>query len=121
MWIVPVSGILAVVVAAYLAWDVLGRDEGPDEMRAVASTIYEGAVAFLNRQYRTIALLSIVGAVGISALLGVMKGGAEGYSVAWHTGISFVIGAVCSGVAGLIGMFIAVKANLRTGGTDVAR
>jgi K(+)-stimulated pyrophosphate-energized sodium pump len=114
MWIVPVSGILAVVVAAYLAWDVLGRDEGPDEMRAVASTIYEGAVAFLNRQYRTIALLSIVGAVGISALLGVMKGGAEGYSVAWHTGISFVIGAVCSGVAGLIGMFIAVKANLRT-------
>ncbi len=110
----PVAGILAVIVAAYLAWDVLGRDQGPAEMREVAGTIYEGAVAFLNRQYRTIAMLSIVGAVGISALLGLIKGGSEGTSVAWHTGIAFVIGAVCSGVAGLIGMFIAVKANLRT-------
>ncbi|MBU6287267.1 MAG: sodium-translocating pyrophosphatase [Chloroflexi bacterium] len=114
MWIVPAAGILAVVVAAYLAWDVLGRDQGPEEMQEVAGTIYEGAVAFLNRQYRTIALLSVVGAIGISALLGFIKGGSEGAAVAWHTGIAFVIGAVCSGIAGLVGMFIAVKANLRT-------
>jgi K(+)-stimulated pyrophosphate-energized sodium pump len=114
LWIVPASGMFAVIVAAYLAWDVLGRDQGPEEMREVAGTIYEGAVAFLNRQYRTIAVLSVVGAAGLSALLALLQGGPEGISVAWHTGISFVIGAVCSGIAGLVGMFIAVKANLRT-------
>ena len=114
IWIVPTAGFLAVVVAGYLAWDVLGRDQGPEEMREVAGTIYEGAVAFLNRQYRTIALLSVVGAISISALLGFIKGGSEGTAVAWHTGIAFVIGAVCSGIAGLVGMLIAVKANLRT-------
>jgi K(+)-stimulated pyrophosphate-energized sodium pump len=114
LWIVPASGMFAVIVAAYLAWDVLGRDQGPEEMREVAGTIYEGAVAFLNRQYRTIAVLSVVGAAGLSALLALLQGGPEGISVAWHTGISFVIGAVCSGIAGLVGMLIAVKANLRT-------
>ncbi len=114
LWIVPASGVLAVVVAAYLAWDVIRRDQGPESMRDIAGTIYEGAVAFLDRQYRTITVLAVVGAIGISALLGFMKGGEEGFSLAWHTGVAFVIGAICSGLAGLIGMFIAVKANLRT-------
>lgn len=127
IWIVPISGLLAVVVAGYLAWDVLGRDIGPATIKAhsdggskkmsmqeVADTIYEGAVAFLDRQYRTIAVFALVGAIGISLLLAGLRGGDDALSIAWHTGLAFVIGAICSGLAGLIGMFIAVKANLRT-------
>ncbi len=127
IWIVPISGLLAVVVAGYLAWDVLGRDIGPATIKAhsdggskkmsmqeVADTIYEGAVAFLDRQYRTIAVFALVGAIGISLLLAGLRGGNDALSIAWHTGLAFVIGAICSGLAGLIGMFIAVKANLRT-------
>jgi K(+)-stimulated pyrophosphate-energized sodium pump len=118
VWIVPVAGILAVLVAAYLAYDVLRRDQGPPEMQEIAGTIYEGATAFLNRQYRTISILAIFATVGIAVLLGVvnnMRGGVgAGVNLAWHTAVAFVFGAVCSGLAGLIGMLVAVRANLRT-------
>ena len=118
IWLVPVSGILAVLVASYLAWDVIRRDQGPEEMRQVAGTIYEGATAFLNRQYRTIAVLAVVGAIVIAALLGGIRASQEGPSVglnlAWRTAVAFIFGAICSGLAGFIGMIIAVRANLRT-------
>ena len=118
IWLVPVSGLLAVLVAAFLAWDVIRRDQGPQEMRAVAAKIYEGATAFLNRQYRTIAVLAVVGAIAIAALLGVIRTSQEspeaGLNLAWRTGVAFIFGAFCSGLAGFIGMIIAVRANLRT-------
>jgi K(+)-stimulated pyrophosphate-energized sodium pump len=114
VWLVPASGILAVLVAAFLAWDVMRRDTGPEAMQAVAETIYEGAMAFLNRQYRTIAILAVVGAAAIAALLGFMRGGESGIDLAWHTAIAFVAGAICSGLAGFIGMIVAVRSNLRT-------
>ena len=63
LWLVPLSGLIAVIAAAVLARDVIGRPKGTPEMQAVASAIYEGAMAFLNRQYRTIAMLSVVAAV----------------------------------------------------------
>ncbi|HET7767968.1 MAG TPA: sodium-translocating pyrophosphatase [Chloroflexota bacterium] len=117
VWVVPLSGILAVLVAAFLAWDVLRRDAGPQEMRNVADTIYEGAMAFLNRQYRTIYLLAIFAAIAIAALLyAIRHEGASGVSnldFAIRTAIAFIIGAICSGLAGFIGMIIAVKANVR--------
>ncbi len=111
---VPISGVLAVLVAIYFAWDVMRRDTGPEEMKRVADTIYEGALAFLNRQYRTIAMLAIVAAVLIAILLGVIKGGETGVELAWRTAIAFIFGAVSSGLAGFIGMITAVKSNLRT-------
>jgi K(+)-stimulated pyrophosphate-energized sodium pump len=118
IWLVPVSGLIAVLVAAFLAWDVLRRDQGPEEMRAVAEKIYQGATAFLNRQYRTIAVLAIFAAVAIAALLGVIRSSQEspesGLDLARRTGIAFIFGAFCSGLAGFIGMIIAVRANLRT-------
>ena len=118
IWLVPVSGLIAVLVAAFLAWDVIRRDQGPEEMRAVAAKIYEGATAFLNRQYRTIAVLAIVGAIAIAALLGGIRTSQEspeaGLNLAWRTGVAFIFGAFCSGLAGFIGMIIAVRANLRT-------
>ena len=65
LWLVPLSGIVAVIAAAMLARDVLGRPKGTPEMQEVAAAIYEGAMAFLNRQYRTIAMLSVVAAAAV--------------------------------------------------------
>ena len=67
VWLVPVTGVLAVLFALWLARDVLSRDTGTDAMRDVASTIYEGAIAFIRRQYSTIAGLALIGAVVIAS------------------------------------------------------
>ena len=63
------AGIIAVLVAIYLARDVLSRDTGTKEMEDVAGTIFEGAVAFIRRQYTTIAILAVVGAVVIGLVI----------------------------------------------------
>jgi len=65
------AGIIAILFALYLARDVLRRDTGTKEMEAVAATIFEGAVAFIRRQYVTIAILALVGAVVIGMGLNV--------------------------------------------------
>ena len=63
------AGLIAVLFAIYLARDVLARDTGTPEMQAVAGTIFEGAVAFIKRQYTTIFILAVVGSVLIGALI----------------------------------------------------
>ena len=80
-------------------------------MQEVAALIFEGAMAFLNRQYRTIAIFAVVAAVIIGVLIGVL---ANDQVHGLKTAIAFLVGAFCSGLAGFIGMFIAVQANLRT-------
>src|SRR5260370_20638862 len=80
-------------------------------MQEVASLIFEGAMAFLNRQYRTIAALAVAAAIIIGVLIGVL---ANDPAHGIRTAIAFLVGAFCSGLAGFIGMFIAVQANLRT-------
>ncbi len=109
--IVFVLGALAVVFAAFLAWDVLRRDTGNDAMREIADMIYEGAMAFLNRQYRTIAIFAVITAVIVGAVIGAVE---NNFDLGIKTGISFIVGAVASGIAGFIGMFIAVRSNVRT-------
>jgi K(+)-stimulated pyrophosphate-energized sodium pump len=109
--VVLFSGIFAILFAFWLARDVLSQDKGTKAMQEVAGLIFEGAMAFLNRQYRTIALFAIVAAVIIGVLIG---GLANDVSLGLHTSIAFLVGAFCSGLAGFIGMFIAVQANLRT-------
>ncbi len=64
------AGIIAILFALYLARDVLSRDTGTQAMRDVHDTIYEGAVAFIRRQYTTIAILAVVGAVLIGIVIG---------------------------------------------------
>src|SRR5438132_11458433 len=109
--VVLLAGIIAILFAAWLARDVLSRDKGTKAMQEVASLIFEGAMAFLNRQYRTIAVLAIVAAVIIGVLIG---GLANDPAHGIRTAIAFLVGAFCSGLAGFIGMYIAVQANLRT-------
>ncbi len=121
MWLVPIAGAAAVLFAAWLAWDVLKRDRGTKEMQDIADRIFEGAMAFLKRQYITIALLGVAAAVAIGIVLAILSK-EESHVVAeygkagvgWRTAVAFLAGAFCSGLAGFIGMIIAVKANLRT-------
>ena len=114
------AGLIAVLFAIYLARDVLRRDAGTKEMQDVAGTIYEGAVAFIRRQYSTIAIFALIGAVVITAVISalvtpqVADTRYNGLDLGWRTGIAFLVGAACSMASGIIGMFIAVKANVRT-------
>src|SRR5438034_4144532 len=117
--IIPVAGIAAVLFAIYLARDVLARDKGPQAMQDVADTIREGADAFIKRQYTTIALLAIVGAVVIGLVIttfetkDVADTSIFGLDLGWRTGIAFLVGAACSMASGIIGMYISVSSNVR--------
>ncbi len=110
IWMVPISGLLTVVFVAYLAWDVLRRDQGTPEMQQIAGTIYEGAMAFLRRQYSTIAILAIVTAVLIGLLIGNFE---HSFDIGLRTAIAFLVGAACSALSGFIGMYVAVRSNVR--------
>jgi K(+)-stimulated pyrophosphate-energized sodium pump len=112
-WVVLLAGFIAIAFALWLARDVLSQDRGTKAMQDVASLIFEGAMAFLNRQYRTIALFAVVAAVIIGALIGALAPD-HGVERGLKTAIAFLVGAFCSGLAGFIGMYIAVQANLRT-------
>ncbi len=132
VWMVPVTGFAAVLFALWLAWDVLRRPTGTEAMQEIAGMIFEGAMAFLSRQYRTIAILAVLTAIGVGVLVGAISNGVKpivfeggqvvfgGNEVVGHwregllTGIAFLVGAFCSAFAGYIGMFIAVRSNLRT-------
>src|ERR687887_80811 len=120
VWLVPIAGVLAVLFALYLARDVLSRDTGTQAMQDVAGTIYEGAIAFIRRQYTTIALLAVVGAVVILAVITafetqqVADTNVFGLELGIRTGIAFLVGAACSMASGIIGMYISVRSNLRT-------
>jgi K(+)-stimulated pyrophosphate-energized sodium pump len=109
--VVLLAGIIAILFALWLARDVLSQDKGTKAMQEVASLIFEGAMAFLNRQYRTIFILALVAAVIIGVLIG---GLANDPGHGLRTAVAFLVGAFCSGLAGFIGMYIAVQANLRT-------
>jgi K(+)-stimulated pyrophosphate-energized sodium pump len=111
MPIVPIAGAVAVLFASYLAWDVLRRDAGTPEMQRIGDMIFEGATAFLRRQYQAIGIIAIVAAV----LVGVVLGGITGdQSLGLKTSVAFIVGALASALSGLIGMYVAVKSNVRT-------
>jgi K(+)-stimulated pyrophosphate-energized sodium pump len=116
-WIVPIAAVLTVIFAIFLARDVLKRPTGTPKMKEIGDIIFQGAWAFLKRQYTTIAIYSVAIAIIIGVLVGVLGGteveGLSGLDIGWRTGVAFLVGALCSGVAGFIGMYIAVKSNAR--------
>jgi len=120
-WVVPVAGIAAVLFALYLARDVMSRDTGTPEMVAVGDTIREGADAFVKRQYTTIGVLALVGAVIIGLVIGIVETAEvadveslAGPPIGILTAIAFLVGAACSMASGIIGMFVSVRSNVRT-------
>jgi len=111
--LVPVSGVLALIYAFTKARWVGNQDPGTETMKEIASSISEGARAFLRTEYRILGIF----VVAVAALLAFANAGNEDSS--WLVAVSFVIGALCSGTAGFIGMNVATKANVRT--TNAAR
>jgi K(+)-stimulated pyrophosphate-energized sodium pump len=117
-WIVPIAALVTVIFAALLARNVLRRDAGTPKMKEIGDMIFEGAWAFLKRQYSTIGILALVVAVIIGVLVALLGGqkGIEGmtpFGIGWRTSVAFLVGALCSGVSGFVGMYIAVKSNVR--------
>ena len=119
-WIIPIAVLATVLFALYLARDVLAHDTGTQAMLDVADTIYEGAVAFIRRQYTTIAMLAVVVAVVIAVVIGLVETkqvsdtDIYGFNLGIRTGIAFLVGAACSMASGIIGMYVSVKSNVRT-------
>ena len=119
-WVIPIAGLAAVAFAFYLARDVLRRDMGNEAMQDVAGTIYEGAVAFIRRQYLTIALLAVAAAVLIGVVIALVETAdvAEtdvyGVELGIRTAVAFLVGAAASMASGIIGMYISVRSNSRT-------
>jgi len=119
-WVVPVAGIVTVIFATWLAISVMRRPTGTPKMKEIGDMIFEGAWAFLKRQYSTIAIYSVVVAIVIGVIVGLLppeealqKAGYDAMSIGWHTSLAFLVGAICSGISGFIGMYVAVKSNVR--------
>ncbi len=113
IYLIPLAGILGLAFAAYKAAWVRKQDAGTPEMQTIAAHIQEGAIAFLTREYRVLAVFVVV----VGVLLAV--GNAHQAESSMLIGLSFVVGAVCSALAGYFGMKIATVANVRT--TNAAR
>ena len=104
----PLFGVLALLFVFYKnAW-VSKQDPGNEKMQTIASNISKGAMAFLKAEYKVLAIF-VIAVAGLLAF----KGNAEEGS-SWLVAVSFIIGAICSGLAGFIGMMVATKANVRT-------
>ena len=111
--LVPLAGILALGYAFIRTRWVNAQAVGTDRMAEIAGDIQEGANAFLRREYRVLAVFVLV----VAAALLLMNLGREDSSPL--IALSFIIGALCSGLAGFFGMRVATKANVRT--TNAAR
>ncbi|HRY37055.1 MAG TPA: sodium-translocating pyrophosphatase [Candidatus Magasanikbacteria bacterium] len=94
--------LLAVLFGGILILWVNKQPGGDDRMKAIARAIQEGAVAYLNRQYRTVAIVAVI----VALLLG--------FLLNWITAAGFLVGALFSAIAGIIGMNISVRANVKT-------
>jgi K(+)-stimulated pyrophosphate-energized sodium pump len=100
--LVPVAGVIGIIFAIILWVRVSKVDPGNERMQEIAAAIHEGAMAFLNREYRTLGIFAIV-------LFFVL-----GFVIDFKTAICFAVGAIFSGTAGYAGMNIATIANVRT-------
>jgi K(+)-stimulated pyrophosphate-energized sodium pump len=100
--VIIVCGILALLYGFVSSRQVLAADAGSSRMQEISAAVQEGARAYLNRQYSTIAMVGVVVVIFLGLTLGI------------HVAIGFLIGSILSGSAGYIGMNVSVRANVRT-------
>lgn len=111
--------LLGLLFAVYLIRNVLRRDVGTEKMQEISNAIKQGAEAFLRRQYRTIAYLALALASLIYILYAFVRtpnihDPATASDLALWTTVSFIFGAACSVAAGYMGMWVAIRSNIRT-------
>ena len=102
LYLISFTGVLAVAYSYLLSGQIISSSAGNSRMQEIAEAIQIGAKAYLNRQYKTIAVVGII-------VLAIVT-----YFFSYLVGIGYFIGAFLSGVAGYVGMLISVKANVRT-------
>ena len=96
------AGFIAIIYGYFTGKQILNSSSGNSKMQEIASAIQVGAKAYLNRQYKTIAIVGLVVLVIIS------------YAFSILVGLGYLIGAALSGIAGYVGMLVSVQANVRT-------
>ena len=111
--------IVGLLFALYLIRDVMKRDSGTEKMQTISHAIRQGAEAFLRRQNKTIAMLAVALALLIYILYAFVRAHnehdpASTADLALWTTLSFVLGAACSVAAGYMGMWVAIRSNIRT-------
>ena len=102
--IAVIASVLGLGVAGFMAAYVLRQEPGSERIREISAAIKEGALAFLGKEYRILAIFVVV----VGVILGVVP------NLGWWVALSFAFGAICSGLAGYIGMNMAIRANGRT-------
>jgi K(+)-stimulated pyrophosphate-energized sodium pump len=119
-WVVAVGIGIGIVFSLALIRQILRSDAGTAAMQDVNARINEGAWAFIRRQYSTIAVVALVVAAIIGVILGVLSSeeelntlGVTALGLGWRTAVAFLVGAFCSCLSGIVGMWIAVKSNVR--------
>ena len=98
----PLAGVLGLAIAFWLYLLVMRRDPGNEKIRGIAEQIHLGAMVFMRREYTMLAAFALALLVFLYIVLG------------WGTAVAFLIGALCSALAGWLGMYSATRANVRT-------
>ena len=119
LWVAIVAALVALVFAVVATQRILGEDQGDETMRSIADQIQVGAAAFLRREYTFIAIFVVVVAVVLLLfrdldVLDKLDSGSGNFTDAPRFAIAYIVGAIASATAGYIGMYIAVRANVRT-------
>ncbi|TET43385.1 MAG: sodium-translocating pyrophosphatase [Dehalococcoidia bacterium] len=104
VWICIIAGLVAAGVAVFFVRYVLRQDQGSEKIKEISAAIREGGLAFIHREYRTLAIVVVI----IAIVLAVIP------SLGWRLSVAFVFGALCSMGAGYAGMNMALRSNGRT-------
>jgi K(+)-stimulated pyrophosphate-energized sodium pump len=116
VWMILIGGLVGLGFAIYLIRKVMSFDKGTEKMREISDAIKEGAKAFLNTQYKTILIITVVFAVAFAVAIGFAVDnyyGLDGWTLGMMTSSAFLMGALFSAVSGYIGMHMAIRANIR--------
>ena len=104
VWICIIVGLVGIAAVAYFVRYVLRQDEGSPRLKEISAAIREGGLAFIHREYRTLAIVVVV----VAIILAVVP------ALGWRIAVAFVFGAICSMGAGYAGMNMALRTNART-------